>query len=105
MLVNFTMSRYLIGADATLSGKLKQARLLQVASGRVWLTIEGQSTDFWLSAGESIALPAHRLIVLQADQQDSDVRLSLQACAEPAANSRLQAHFASGARQLDALAA
>ncbi len=80
MLVNFAMNRYAIGAGLTLSGKLKQQRHLQVARGRVWVTVEGQGDDFWLSAGQSMALPAHRLLVLQAENEESEVELCLQPC-------------------------
>jgi hypothetical protein len=39
----------------------------------VWLTIAGEDEDFWLSAGESVTVPAHRLVVIEADQQNSSV--------------------------------
>lgn len=80
MLVNFAMNQYSIGAGVTLSGRLKQERHIQVARGRIWLTIEGQAADYWLQAGQSMRLPAHLLLVMQAEQEESDIMLCLQKC-------------------------
>lgn len=67
---------YTIPAGKTVSGTLEQARLVTVTCGRVWLTIEGQEKDFWLTAGESLNIPAKRLIVIEADQQASLVEMT-----------------------------
>lgn len=80
MLVNFAKKQYSIAAGLTLSGRLKQERHLQVTRGRIWLTIEGQDADFWLQSGESMKLPAHSLLVMQAEQEESEMTLCGQAC-------------------------
>lgn len=46
--------------------ELEQALSLEVMSGRVWLTIEADSNDYWLSAEQGMDLPQDRHIVLEA---------------------------------------
>ena len=70
---NFANSSYTIVAGAAVSGTLAQASRIQVACGRVWLTIAGQEHDFWLHAGETMLIPAGRLIVIEADKQASAI--------------------------------
>jgi hypothetical protein len=71
----FAKSSLCVRAGSTVSGISHQAETLQVASGRVWITIEGEPDDYWLSAGESLPVPANRLIVIEADLADSRVDL------------------------------
>jgi Protein of unknown function (DUF2917) len=74
MRVKFTDESYTITAKTALSGKVSQPRNLQIESGRVWLTVEGEPDDHWLGAGDVFSLPAHRLIVIEADQQASRIQ-------------------------------
>jgi hypothetical protein len=73
MLVKFANTSYTIAAGTAVSGKLQRPQSIKVASGRVWLTVEGWEADHWLKAGEAFALPAGRLIVLEADQDASRI--------------------------------
>ncbi|MCU6435672.1 DUF2917 domain-containing protein [Undibacterium sp. Jales W-56] len=76
MINNFANPSYTIPSGETVSGTLAQARRIEIACGRVWLTIAGEEHDFWLSAGDSVNLPANRLIVIESDQQASLIELS-----------------------------
>ncbi|MFZ6816386.1 DUF2917 domain-containing protein [Undibacterium sp. Rencai35W] len=73
---NFAKPSYTIPSGDTVSGMLEQARRIEIACGRVWLTIAGEEHDFWLSAGDTVNLPANRLIVIESDQQASLIELS-----------------------------
>lgn len=68
MLVKFAKDGHTLAANNVLSGQLEQAQVLQVDTGRVWLTVEGQADDYWLQAGETCTLPAKRLLVIEADK-------------------------------------
>jgi quercetin dioxygenase-like cupin family protein len=71
----FTNSSLCIDAGTTVSGTSNQAEMLIVTSGKVWITVEGSKDDYWLQVGESITVEAGRLIVIEADKQDSRVSL------------------------------
>lgn len=88
MTINFTNPSFTIAAGSTVSGQSEQAQTFTVTSGRVWLTIAGEDEDFWLSAGDSVTVPAHRLIVIEADQQQCSIASTpvAQAQAAPARN-------------------
>ncbi|MBC3920514.1 DUF2917 domain-containing protein [Undibacterium sp. CY18W] len=73
---NFANPSYTIAAGNTLSGHSETARKIEVACGRVWLTIAGNQDDFWLAAGESMVIPANQLVVIEAEQQASLIELS-----------------------------
>lgn len=72
---NFANPSYTITAGKTLSGVSPVERQIKVVCGRVWLTIAGDDSDFWLTADESVVIPAHRMVVLEADQQASSIEL------------------------------
>jgi len=44
-----------------------KACALRVDCGLVWVTVEGQSHDHWLAAGDTLALVPGRHIVIEAD--------------------------------------
>ena len=73
MTINFAKPSFTITAGDTVSGQSEQAQTFTVTAGRVWLTIAGEDEDFWLSAGESVTVPAHRLVVIEADLQNSSI--------------------------------
>ena len=50
---------------------------LQVSSGRVWVTIEGGSTDYWLSGGQSLDLPGQGLVVIESVNIASKLQVGL----------------------------
>ena len=75
MRIQFTNSSLCIAAGTTVSGISSQTEKLIVTSGNVWVTVEGSNDDYWLQVGESISVEAGRLIVIEADKQDSRVSL------------------------------
>jgi len=81
MTINFANQSHTLAAGRTLSGISNDAQKIEIACGRVWLTIAGEDEDFWLQAGESMTVPAHRLIVIEADQQASVVDVKTAATA------------------------
>lgn len=76
---------------------LDQGRAIRIACGRVWVTIEGDVNDYWLCAGDTLALPAGRHIVIEADPAFSRIEW-LPQCATPA---RPEPGVAVGARLAD----
>lgn len=88
MTINFANPSFLIAAGSTVSGQSEHAHKLTVATGRIWLTIAGEDEDFWLSAGESVTIPAQRLVVIEADQQNCSIASTpvVQSQAAPARN-------------------
>ncbi len=62
----FTNNSLNIQAGQAVSGIADHARTLRICSGCVWITVEGISQDYWLSAGDTFAVTPGRLIVVQA---------------------------------------
>lgn len=62
----FTNDSIRLCAGEVASGISARARTLRVHGGNAWITIEGDSHDFWLSAGESLVVKAGRLVVVEA---------------------------------------
>lgn len=48
-----------------------------IEAGLVWLTIEGDETDYWLRAGNTLLLPAARHIVVEAEKTHSKIVFSV----------------------------
>lgn len=48
------------------SGKSAQWSTLRLVKGSAWVTIEGEQDDYWMSAGETLALQPGRLVVVEA---------------------------------------
>ena len=71
----FTKSSLCVDAGTTVSGISNQTEMLIVTAGKVWITVEGSHDDYWLQVGESISVEAGRLIVIEADKQDSRISL------------------------------
>ena len=65
----------IIAAGQAISGVADREQTLHVTCGRVWITIEGDSQDYWLCAGESLQIAPSRLVVIEADRVDSRVDL------------------------------
>lgn len=55
-----------LGGGALATGRFECSRLLLVRRGYVWVTQEGRTEDFWLSAGDSLIVNAGRLLVIEA---------------------------------------
>jgi hypothetical protein len=55
---------------------LNQEKYLRVDCGRVWLTVTGDETDYWLEDGAGMRLPAGRHVVIEADGRFSRLELA-----------------------------
>lgn len=64
-----------IAAGQAVSGIADREQTLRVECGKVWITIEGSSRDYWLTAGQSVTLAPGRLVVVEADRTASRVTL------------------------------
>ncbi|MGA7782257.1 MAG: DUF2917 domain-containing protein [Paraburkholderia sp.] len=53
-----------------------QPLVLQVMAGELWLTVEGDSEDYWLSAGETFELSRGTLAWVSAGQRGARLALS-----------------------------
>lgn len=69
----FTKQSITMEAGEAVSGVAGRAQTLYILRGRVWLTVEGVSHDYWLSAGDRFPAMPGRLIVIEADQAGSRV--------------------------------
>lgn len=81
----FANESFTVEAGQTVSGIVEQPRTLRILSGRVWITVEGISQDYWLAAGDMLTVAPGRLIVVEADRHASriDTQLAARQC-EPA---------------------
>jgi hypothetical protein len=59
------------------SWRLAQAMQLHVSEGELWLTLDGDSDDYWLRAGESIRLVAGARVCLSAGREGARFVLAL----------------------------
>ena len=64
-----------LNAGQVLSMQAESAETLQVTCGRVWVTISGQSDDYWLNAGDYLNVAAGSRMVLEADKGCSVIQL------------------------------
>ncbi len=78
MSILFTKYEHTLEPRQVISGTAGQAQTIGVEYGELWLTIEGDPADYWLSAGDSMLLQPHRLVVVEAHDES---RLWLQPAA------------------------
>lgn len=64
----FTNLSHSLNTGEVLSGTAARAETLHIRQGRVWITVEGISHDYFLHAGDSFTAVPGRLTVLQAEQ-------------------------------------
>ncbi|HEV3430549.1 MAG TPA: DUF2917 domain-containing protein [Paraburkholderia sp.] len=57
--------------------RLAQAMQLHVSEGELWLTIDGDASDYWLRAGESMALLSGARVCLSAGRDGARFVLAL----------------------------
>ena len=69
----FTSPSVTIPAGQAVAGVASRTETLRVRTGRVWITVEGISHDYWLFAGDSFTAPPGRKIVVEADAGESHV--------------------------------
>lgn len=78
--VLFTNSSFNVPAGCAISGVATHAHVLRIETGRVWITVEGGSRDFWLGVGDTLAVFPGYLIVIEADKVGS--RIDVMPCTD-----------------------
>jgi hypothetical protein len=48
------------------SGKSAARSTLRLVKGSAWVTIEGETGDYWISTGQAVSLQPGRLVVVEA---------------------------------------
>lgn len=75
----FTNRGLTIASGHAVSGIASEPHTMRVMSGRVWVTVEGVSHDYWLHAGDELTLIPGALTVMEADGADSRIELAAKA--------------------------
>ncbi|EIF29874.1 Protein of unknown function (DUF2917) [Burkholderia sp. Ch1-1] len=73
--------------EPTAAWRVARPSIFKVISGEIWLTVEGDSKDHWLAAGESIELPRQAVAWISAGQAGARFALasgSLRSATRPA---------------------
>ncbi|HZW11721.1 MAG TPA: DUF2917 domain-containing protein [Noviherbaspirillum sp.] len=94
----FTIQSLVLESGQAVSGVADKAQLLRILQGRVWLTVEGISHDYWLSAGDSFTAMPGRLIVVEADHGGS--RMDIVSTQQPAMLKQFSKRIRSAAQRL-----
>jgi hypothetical protein len=74
----FTKDSTRLASRQTASGIARQATIVRVTKGCVWLTIAGRQQDYWLYAGDSMVVPARLLTVIEA--AGGEAQVDIQRC-------------------------
>lgn len=69
----FTNESLFLAAGQAVSGVATRTLTLRVMRGRAWITVEGISHDYWLSAGDTFTVTPGRLTVVEADKNDTRI--------------------------------
>ncbi|MDR5761492.1 DUF2917 domain-containing protein [Caballeronia sp. LZ035] len=59
------------GREAPARWIIDRPQTLRVTRGQIWLTIEGQTDDHWLGAGDSVELPPYTTIWVSGNREAS----------------------------------
>jgi hypothetical protein len=94
----FTTKSLTIQPGRAASGIAKQAQNVRIVCGRVWITVEGVSHDYFLHAGDSFTLTPGVLTVIEADGAASRVEMA------SAGSGSVLLNFRAQVRHLSALA-
>ncbi|WP_034303753.1 DUF2917 domain-containing protein [Herbaspirillum sp. RV1423] len=73
----FTKKQFRMQAGDVTALQVRRPVCLHVGSGRVWVTIEGGSTDYWLSGGQSLDIPGRGLVVIESVNIASKLQIGL----------------------------
>lgn len=57
--------------------RIKGGIKLKVMAGRVWVTLQGDSADYWLCGGQQIDIPGYGILVIEAACGNSQVQVTL----------------------------
>ena len=71
----FASHSSIIAPGRVVSGVADCEQTLRVVCGRVWITIEGSSRDYWFSAGDSLQIAPARLVVIEALDRASRIEV------------------------------
>jgi len=69
------------GEPAT-AWRVAQPLVLKVMAGEIWLTVEGDSEDYWLAAGDTFELPRGSRAWVSAGRRDARLALMFAGCVE-----------------------
>jgi hypothetical protein len=72
----FTNKTLTLASGQAISGIANAPRTVRIMSGRVWITMEGVSHDYWLHAGDELTLIPGALTVMEADRADSRIEFA-----------------------------
>jgi hypothetical protein len=75
MRIELTNQLFTIPAGQAFSAIAKRPQTLRIDNGKVWITVEGSRDDYWLSSGERLTLEPGRMVVIEADQADSQIAI------------------------------
>jgi hypothetical protein len=73
----FTNQALAIQPGQAVSGIADGMQTLRIARGLAWLTVEGESHDYWLRCGESFTPTPGRLIVIEADSNGGKLDITI----------------------------
>jgi len=73
----FTKRNIRLQAGDVMSLQVTRPVCLQVGSGRVWITVEGGRTDYWLAGGQSLDVPGQGLVVIESVGTVSKLQVGL----------------------------
>jgi len=73
----FTKRTIRLQAGDVMSLQVTRPVCLQVGSGRVWVTIQGGRTDYWLGGGQSLDIPGQGLVVIESVNTASKLQVGL----------------------------
>lgn len=68
----------MVPADTAVSGVAYRCTTIRVITGWVWITVEGEAEDYWLSAGSVLDVPNRHLVVCEAVKGTALLKLVLQ---------------------------
>lgn len=71
----FTKSALTVLPGQVVSGVASRVQTLRVRQGRLWITVEGISHDYWLSAGDTFTTLPRRLTVIEAGRDESRIEI------------------------------
>jgi hypothetical protein len=69
----FTTPALTIEPGQAVSGIARRIDTFRIVEGDVWITVEGVSHDYWLSAGDVFTAIPGRLVVLEAGHRTSRI--------------------------------
>ncbi|RJG04859.1 DUF2917 domain-containing protein [Noviherbaspirillum cavernae] len=81
----FTNKALVIPAGQASSGIAKQGQTLRIVRGRAWVTMEGVSHDYWLSAGNALQTIPGQLTVVEADPAKGNLEVRIERPQSPGA--------------------